>query len=332
MSTSRPATREELKEYCLRALGKPVIQINVDDTQLEDRIDQALEYFQDYHFDGTLKTFLKRKITASTLTVTNVSGTFDVGEVLIGGTTNARCEFLSINDDETEINFQYHITGSGVVEVDSSDTFTAGETVSGSSSGATAEVVSVTFGDIDNGWIPVGDDILGVIRVLPFFEGSTTRNMFDVRYQIHLNDIFDLNAFRTSLTDYYLTMRHIQLLNELFSGQPTFRFNRHTNRLYLDIDWRDDVKVNDYVVAEAYTLVDPSDYSNVYNDIFLKKYTTELFRLQWGTNLIKYQGVQLPGGITLDGRTIYEEAKRNIEKLEEDTYTKYSLPADFMVG
>lgn len=332
MSTSRPASREELKEYCLRALGKPVIQINVDDTQLEDRIDEALAYYQDYHFDGAARTYLKRRITASTLAITNVVGDFNSGEELLGTTSGARCLVIDVNDDKTEMMFKNHVTPDGILEPDVNNTFVVGETVVGQGSGSTAEVISVSFGDIDNRWIPVGDEILGVVRVLPFFQGSTTRNMFDIRYQIHLNDIFDLNAFRTSLVDFYMTMRHIELLNELFSGQPTFRFNRHMNRLFLDVDWDSDVKVNDYVVAEVFTLVNPDDFTDVYNDIFLKKYTTELFRLQWGSNLVKYQGVQLPGGITLDGRSIYDEARKNIEKLEEEAITKYSLPTDFMVG
>ena len=248
MSMTQPASRTELKEYCLRALGKPVIQINVDDDQLEDRVEESLQMFQEFHADATVKTYLKHQITQT---------------------------------------------------------------------------------DIDNEYITVSEGTIGIIRVFPLGSGSV-KNMFDVRYQMYLNDVYDLA--KTSVVPYYMTQQHLGVLQELFSGKPGMRFSRHQDRLYVDVDWSKEFAVDEYLVAETFQLVEPTTYTDVYNDMWLKKYTTELFRQQWGYNLIKYQGVQLPGGTTLDGRTILDEAKTNLEVLKDELENKYQYPVDFAVG
>ncbi len=248
MSATQPASRIELKEYCLRALGKPVIQINVENDQLEDRLEEGLQMYQEFHADATIKTYLKHEISQT---------------------------------------------------------------------------------DIDNEYVTLTEATIGVIAVFPLDSGST-KNMFDVRYQLYLNDIYDLT--KTSIVSYYQVQQHLGVLQEVFSGKPGMRFSRHQDRLYVDVDWSKEFNVGDYLVAECVQIVDPTTYTDVFNDMWLKQYTTELFRKQWGNNLIKYQGTQLPGGTTLDGGRILDEAKSNIEILLQDLEGKYQFPVDFAVG
>ena len=248
MSATQPASRTELREYCLRALGKPVIQINVEEDQLEDRLEEGLQMYQEFHGDATIKTFLKHEITQD---------------------------------------------------------------------------------DIDNSYVTLLEATIGVIAVFPLDSGST-KNMFDVRYQLYLNDIYDLT--KTSIVSYYQVQQHLGVLQEVFSGKPGMRFSRHQDRLYVDVDWSKEFTVGDYLVAECVQIVDPTTYTDIFNDMWLKQYTTELFRKQWGNNLIKYQGTQLPGGTTLDGGRILDEAKSNIEILLQDLEGKYQFPVDFAVG
>ena len=248
MSATQPASRIELKEYCLRALGKPVIQINVENDQLEDRLEEGLQMYQEFHGDATIKTYLKHEIAQD---------------------------------------------------------------------------------DIDNEYVTLTEATIGVIAVFPLDSGST-KNMFDVRYQLYLNDIYDLT--KTSIVSYYQVQQHLGVLQEVFSGKPGMRFSRHQDRLYVDVDWSKEFNVGDYLVAECVQIVDPTTYTDVFNDMWLKQYTTELFRKQWGNNLIKYQGTQLPGGTTLDGGRILDEAKSNIEILLQDLEGKYQFPVDFAVG
>ena len=248
MSATQPASRIELKEYCLRALGKPVIQINVENDQLEDRLEEGLQMYQEFHGDATIKTYLKHEISQT---------------------------------------------------------------------------------DIDNEYVTLTEATIGVMAVFPLDSGST-KNMFDVRYQLYLNDIYDLT--KTSIVSYYQVQQHLGVLQEVFSGKPGMRFSRHQDRLYVDVDWSKEFNVGDYLVAECVQIVDPTTYTDVFNDMWLKQYTTELFRKQWGNNLIKYQGTQLPGGTTLDGGRILDEAKSNIEILLQDLEGKYQFPVDFAVG
>ena len=248
MSATQPASRTELREYCLRALGKPVIQINVEEDQLEDRLEEGLQMYQEFHGDATIKTYLKHEISQT---------------------------------------------------------------------------------DIDNEYVTLTEATIGVMAVFPLDSGST-KNMFDVRYQLYLNDIYDLT--KTSIVSYYQVQQHLGVLQEVFSGKPGMRFSRHQDRLYVDVDWSKEFNVGDYLVAECVQIVDPTTYTDIFNDMWLKQYTTELFRKQWGNNLIKYQGTQLPGGTTLDGGRILDEAKSNIEILLQDLEGKYQFPVDFAVG
>ena len=318
---AHPTTRAQFKDYCLRKLGHPVIQINVDDDQVDDRIDEALSFWYDYHYDGTEKIFMKHRITQA---------------------------------------------------------------------------------DIDRRWIYCPDAVTFVTGIIPFDQSSSSINMFDLRYQLRLHDLYDFTS--VSYVSYEITMQHLQTLNLLFSGIPQFRFNRHQNKVFLDIDWSRDLEVGDYVVVECYrklvpdtitltgtvtgnissntitgsgtafdqellendfvTLADgqlvqvrhiisPTEItiaatalsanvssvtvtkdgvSDVWDDRWLKKYATEKIKYQWGTNLSKFAGIQMPGGVTLDGPRIMQEAKEEIEKMEEEMYQMGSLPSEIFTG
>ncbi len=316
---AKPTTRAEFKTYCLRRLGFPVIEINVDDDQVDDRIDDALAFFNDYHFDGTEKIYMKHRITAE---------------------------------------------------------------------------------DINRRWIYCPDAVTFVTNVFPFDDSNSSINMFDLRYQLRLHDLYDFTS--VSYVSYEITMQHIRSLQLLFSGTPQFRFNRHLNRLFLDIDWDRDLLEGEYVIIECYrklvpdtitltgtvtanissntltgygtifdqevlendfitigseskqirninspsqiTLVGPisanvnnvtatlSGISDVWNDRFLKKYATALIKRQWGNNLKKFSGIAMPGGVTLNGKEIYDEAEAEIKEIEEDMFNFNSLPSEIFTG
>ena len=268
-----PNTRVTLKEHCLRSLGKPVIDINVDDDQVDDRIDDALQYFAQYHYDGIERVYLKHKITQA-----------EIDRAATNGST------------------------------------TATDTVDNS--------ITATWLD-GKGFIPVPDSVLSVVKVFDFTDKNTV-NMFDVRYQLRLNDLYDFSS--ESVIHYEMTMRHLDFLDHILVGEKPIRFNQHQNRLYIDMDWSQDVNVDDFIIIECYRKLDPNTYTDIYNDIYLKRYTTALIKRQWGANLSKFEGVQMLGGVTLNGAKLFEEAQADIEKLEEQIQLAYELPPNYMIG
>ena len=242
-------SREGLKEYCLRELGAPVLEINVDEDQLEDRIDEAVEYFRIYHHEGTEKIYLKHQVTQN---------------------------------------------------------------------------------DITNQYVPIPDLVYGVTRVLPIVAATSSSNsIFDLQYQLRLNDLYDLTS--TSVIYYETVMNHLALLDLVLNGHPLYRFNRLQNRLHLDINWREDITVGQFILVEAYRALDPTTFTRMWGEPWLKHYTTALFKKQWGTNLKKFQGLQLPGGVTVDGDSIYKEGKEEQDSLEQDLLNK-SAPLEFFMG
>ena len=276
------------------------------------------------------------RITGSTVKIASNTGAFTVGEKITGGTSNATAKVVSSNT--TVITFKNHKDTDDISNNDVTSSFSNGETITGSTSGSTAvadtDASLVTFGDVDNHYITINDSIIGVTGIFDIQDtggAQTSSDLFSFRYQFHLNEMPYLTA--TSIINYKMSMQHLQLLNDMFVGKKPLRFNRHQNRLYLDIDWdNDDLEVDEYVVAECYRIIEPATFTDVYNDMFLKKYVTALFKRQWGANLIKYEGVQLPGGTTLNGRTMFEEAITELRETEEQVSLKYELPVDFMVG
>jgi hypothetical protein len=242
--------RQQLTDYCLRRLGHPVIEINVDDDQIEDRIDDAFQFYREFHYDAIEKVYLKHQVTAN---------------------------------------------------------------------------------DISNTYVTLSDAVVGVERVLPFSNKTTSgMNIFDIRYQILINDLYSIMS--TDLIYYQQVKGQLQLIQDVLVGTKPIRFNRHMNRLYIDADWTADFAVGDFLIVEGWRILDPNTYSDVYNDMWLKRYATALIKRQWGENIKKFAGMQLPGGVMLNGKEIYEEAVAEIERIEEEIRNTWELPPDMFVG
>ena len=318
-----PATRQQLIDYCLRELGHPVIEINVDDDQVSDRVDAALQYYQDYHYDGVERLYLKQQVTATRITLgTSNASNFALGTTVTGSSSGAYATVCS------ELNTTSY--GTTLLVRGSNGTWTTGETIVGSN-GTTSTVASVSLGNVDKEYFELDDSIIGVRRVLPFSAVNTGQSyMWDIRYQMRLNDMFDLLS--TSIIYYEQVKSHLALIDQLLVGSKSFRFQRHQNRLFLDMSWNTDVSVGEYVIVECYKILNPDDWTDVYNDRFLKRYATALIKKQWGNNLKKFSGIQMPGGVTLNGKEIYDEAVAEIEYLENEAQSTYVEPPDFMVG
>lgn len=247
-----PTTRDQFISYCRRNLGEPVIEINVDEEQVEDRVDEALQYYREFHSDATHRGYLKHLVTAD---------------------------------------------------------------------------------DVSNEYIPISTNIQYISKLFPVFSGSVSRNFFDIKYQMMLNDFADMSNFIGDLAYYEQMQQYLSLLDMKLTGTPQVQFSRVRNRLYIHGDFVDgDIQVGDYLVAEVYEYNDPDSYTNVWNDNWLKEYATALIKRQWGQNLIKFEGMQLPGGVTLNGRQIYEDANADITRLRETIRLEHELPPDFFVG
>ena len=281
---AQPASRTDLINYCKRQLGAPVLEINVADEQIDDLVDDALQYFQERHFDGVTQTFLKYKITQEDI---------DRGRAR-GGSNN-----------------------------------TAGITTSTATTTINESSVSFSFEENSN-YLQVPPEVIGITKVFKFDGSNTvTNNMFSVKYQLFLNDIYYFGS--TEILTYAMTKRYLEDIDFALSTDKFIRFNQRQDRLYLDIDWGS-ATVDDYLIIDCYRLLDPSSYSRVWNDSFLKRYVTALVKRQWGQNLMKFQGVKLPGGIELNGRQIYDDAQKDLEVIREQMSNTYELPPYDMIG
>ena len=321
---AKPNSRATLISYCKRELGHPVIEINVDDDQVDDRIDEALQFYQEYHHDAIEKVYLKHKVTGSSLTLSaSVAGNFTVGETITGGTSGASA--VNKNASVTSNNYSYL--------VDINKAFAASETITGGTSSATATISSITKGNIENGYVTIPDLVTNVVKVFPINDTDTsTINMFDVKYQMHLNDMFSL-GYMGSLLEYEMTKQWLSLLDMIIgTSDKYFDFARHRNTLRIDMDWSEEVDVDSYLIFECYRILDPDTYTDIYNDYFLKKYSTALIKRQWGTNLIKFEGMTMPGGVTFNGRQFYDDAVADLERLTEEARLNWEMPVDFMTG
>ena len=280
-----PSNRTEFVNYCKRQLGAPVLEINIADEQVEDVIDDAVQYFQERHFDGVAQTYLKYKITQDDI---------DRGRAS-----------METNKKQTGIT-----------------TTTATADIAGT---------DVTFTYYENSnFLQIPPSVIGVTKIYHFDGTNTmTNNMFSVKYQMFLNDIYYWGA--TELLTYAMTKTYLEDINFLLTTEKQIRFNKRMDRLYLDIDWGS-VSKNDYLVIDCFRQLDPSDYARVWNDSFLKKYTTALLKRQWGQNLLKFQGVKLPGGVELNGRQIYDDAEKDLEIIREQMSNTYELPPLDMIG
>ena len=322
------ASRTDLQDYCLRRLGAPVIDINVDEQQVSDRIDDALLYWQEYHFDGVERTYVKHQITGSKVHLTtSVADNFQKNEIITGGTSGGTAKVKSATGQDITIE---------KMDTNSAD-FVASETITGSESGATATTHPTTFytqGDIEKGYVPISNNILGITKVFNFGGAATNTSrdgeLFDLMYQFRMNDLYNLMG--ADMLYYTVVQSHLTTLEKLLAGERQIRWNRKTDRLYLDTDWDKTFNPGDYLIAEAWALLDPATYTEVYDDMFLKKYATALIKKQWGANMSKFSGIQMPGGVTLNGDTIFQEASQEIIQIEQEMQKNYELPPQFMIG
>ena len=275
---AKPSSRQQLIDYCFRRLGAPVLEINVDDDQVDDLVDDAFQYFQERHFDGVEKMYLKYQLTQDDI---------DRGTAEPPG-------------------------GSGVVGVTTTSTTS----------------VQSTWYESGN-FIQVPDSVIGVEKVFKFDSSTISSGMFNIKYQLFLNDLYQFNSI--DLLQYSMVKTHLEDIEFLLTTDKQIRFNQRQDRLYLDIDWNSQ-KVGEYIVLECYRALDPNEYSKVWNDSFVKRYLTMLIKKQWGQNLIKFQGVKLPGGIELNGRQIYDDAVKEIDDLMEKMSNTYEIPPLDMIG
>ena len=303
-----PNSRSTLKEYCLRNLGKPVIDINVDDDQVEDRIDEALQFFAQHHYDGVERMYLKYKVTAADITrVTTNLNDFYVSDK---GTIQ----------DNIELEEGTSTTGDTTGDLLLEDTF---KVLSETSSGATT-----AWTETEN-YIVVPNSVVSIVNIFPFSDRANM-NIFDVKYQLRLNDLYDFSS--TSIVHYELTMRHLDFLDHILVGEKPYRFNQHMNRLYIDMDWNEAVDADEHLIIDCYRRLDPTKYTDIYDDIFLKRYVTSLIKRQWGQNLSKFSGTAMLGGVTLNGPELFSTAIAEQQKLEEEIRITYEEPAHMQQG
>ena len=275
---AKPASRQQLIDYCLRRLGAPVLEINVDDDQIDDLVDDALQYFQERHFDGVERMYLKYKITQEDL---------DRGR---GRNTN----------------------GVGIVTTTATST--------------TGNVFN--FYETSN-YIQVPDSVIGIEKIFKFDTSSISGGMFSIKYQLFLNDLYYFDS--VELLQYAMVKSYLEDIDFLLTTDKQLRFNKRQDRLYLDLDWASQ-SADQYIVIDCYRILDPNEFTNVYNDSFIKKYLTALIKRQWGQNLIKFRGVKLPGGIELNGREIYEDAEKELEDIKQRMSLEYELPPYDFIG
>lgn len=320
-----PTTRSEFKEYCLRKLGKPVIEINVDDDQVEDRIDQALTYYNDYHFDGSEKIYYKHQITGRERT-----GSANSVTINDGGTGYSNNDTVSISTG-TGATATVNTHANGTIESINLTAFGAGysntSTITITTSTGSGANASLVVGD---GSISVPENVIGFVRIFSIGDPAMrSDDLFNIRYQIALNELYNLTS--VSLTPYYTARMHLSLIEELLVGKQPIRFNRHTDKVYVDMDWE---KMNngEYLLFEAYQKLDPDTYSDIWSDRWLQNYCTSLIKHQWGSNLTKFSGMQLPGGVQFNGERILVDAQNEIAKLEAEMISSYSLPVMDMIG
>lgn len=318
------STRQDLKEYALRALGYPVVEINVDDDQLEDRIDEALEYWNIYHYDGIEKMYLKHRLVASTLKITTDNGNlFEQGVTVTGQTSGATARVTPRVMNEPVDNAIIPIR-------DIDGDFVAGEIISdGVHSATIADEDFLTIGDFDKKYIELPDIVFGVVRILPFSATSVSSSMFDIQYQLRLHDLYDLTS--TSIIYYKMVMGHLSMLDMELNAKPSIEFNRLQGRVYPKINWDTAVKPGDYMIIECYRALDPTEFNKVWNETWLKRYVIALFKRQWSYSIKKFSGIQLPGGVTLNGQALYDEATGEIQQLEQELIEKQA-PLNFFLG
>jgi hypothetical protein len=287
---AQPNSRQGLIDYCLRQLGAPVLEINVAQEQIEDLVDDALQFFNERHFDGVSQVYLKYQVTED--------------DVARGGARPP-----------------------GAPEGDSG---TTGITSTTASSNINGSPTTFTFYENSN-YIQIPPSIIGINKVFQYDDAQSvsSANMFSFKYQLFLNDIYYWGS--TDLLSYSMAMTYLETMNFLLNTHKQIRFNQRQDRMYLDVDW-DQLRVGEFLIIDCWRAMDPNDYSRVWNDSFLKKYLTALIKKQWGQNLIKFQGVKLPGGIEFNGRQIYDDAQADLDRIMEKMQSTYEIPPLDLIG
>jgi hypothetical protein len=246
---AKPTTRQEFADYCLRRLGGGAIKINVTDDQVTDRIDDAINYYQQYHHSGSQKVYLAHQIATI---------------------------------------------------------------------------------DKTNRYVAVPDTIIGITRMFPMSTSLGSSSLFSLSYQFAQSD-FLASALTGSLLPYWMAMTQIELINQILVGEQPIRFNQHTDKVWIDMNW-DNVAVGTYLILEGYEALDPETNPQAWADLWLQRYTTALIKRQWGENTKKFGAVPGPGGVTINGQMIFDEAESEIAKLEREMLTSFSLPAGDFIG
>ena len=279
---AQPSSREGLIDYAKRQLGFPVLEINVADEQFQDLLDDAIQIYQERHYDGIARMYLKYKITQDDI---------DRGQARGGDST------LGISTTTT--------------------TSTVG--------------LSTTFDlEENNNYIQMPPSVIGVNQIFKVRSDTVYDGLFNIRYQLFLNDLYAFGSI--DLLQYSMVQTKLEDITFLLNPNVRYRFNIRQDRLYIDIDWGAAVNVGDYLVIDCFRILDPEDFTKVYNDQFLKRYFTALCKKQWGMNLIKFQGVQLPGGIQLNGRQIYDDGVRELDEIRAKMSSDYEMPPLDMIG
>jgi hypothetical protein len=280
---SQPSNRQGLIDYCLRQLGAPVLEINIADEQIDDLVDDAIQYFQERHYDGVMQMPLRYQITQDDIN----RGRAPAGDGgAVGVTTTTVTQTVGLTTQ-----FDYQENGN---------------------------------------YIPLPDSIIGVNKIYRF-PGTQTMSsgMFNVKYQLMLNDVYFFDSLE--LLSYSMVKTKLEDIDFLLNPLKQIRFNIRQGRLYIDADWSD-FAAGDYILIDCWRILDPSDFSKVYNDRFIKKYLTATMKRQWGQNLIKFQGVKLPGGIELNGRQIYDDAVLELKEIQEQMLSTYEIPPLDLIG
>ena len=284
---AQPSSRQGLIDYALRKLGAPVLEINIDDDQIDDLVDDAIQIFNERHFDGVEEMFLKHEFT----------------------------------QDELD-------RGKATSETDSQNT--AGIVTTTGTSTTISGYGTTTSNFVENSnFIQIPDSVIGIEKIFKFDSSSISGGMFSIKYQLFLNDLYYFNS--VELLQYSMTKSYLEDIDFLLTPEKQIRFNKKQNRLYLDMDYNS-INVGDFIVIDCQRILNPNDFTKVYNDPFLKMYLTALMKRQWGQNLIKFRGVKLPGGLELNGREIYDDAERDLERIKEKMMLEYELPPLDFIG
>ena len=278
---AKASTRQGLVDYCLRQLGAPVLEINVADDQIDDLVEDALQYFHERHFDGVERMYLKYQITQD-----------DIDRGKGPGAAGATGISTTIVNHSVGVTTQFSY-------------------------------------EENNNYIQVPDSVIGIEKIFKFDTSSISGGMFSIKYQLMLNDIYFFNSI--DLLQYSMVKTYLEDIDHLLTPDKQIRFNKRQNRLYLDIDWEAQT-AGEYIILECYRILDPDTFTSVYNDSFLKKYLTSLIKRQWGQNLLKFQGVKLPGGIELNGRQLYEDGNRELSEIIQKMSMEYELPPLDLIG